>query len=214
MRYPVYYHLLQIAKQTDQIKSIFHNVDQLKQQFSHCSLSNEELQKLYRLLHEVLLKSNQSEQAAKVMIELLGTYTDKTASHAREDAIRCITSAIADPKTFLLDPLLSLKPVHILKGQLIHDLLNIFVSENLTAYLKFYQEHKEFVTTQGLNHEQNLRKMRLLSFMQLAETTPEISFEVIEQELQIKSEEVEAFIIEGKNIFSYCWLVCVLTIHF
>ncbi|CAG9764598.1 unnamed protein product [Ceutorhynchus assimilis] len=196
MRYPVYYHLLLIAKQTDQIKAIFQDIEQLKQQFSHCPLSNEELQKLYRLLHEVLLRSNQSEQAAKVMIELLGTYTDKTASHAREDAICCITSAIADPKTFLLDPLLSLKPVHILKGQLIHDLLNIFVSENLTAYLKFYKEHKEFVNNQGLNHEQNLRKMRLLSFMQLAETTPEISFEAIEQELHIKKEEVEAFIIE------------------
>ncbi|XP_030762502.1 eukaryotic translation initiation factor 3 subunit M [Sitophilus oryzae] len=196
MRYPVYYHLLQIAKQTDQIKAIFQNVDHLKQQFSHCPLSNEELQKLYRLLHEVLLKSNQSEQAAKVMIELLGTYTDKTASHAREDAIRCITTAIADPNTFLLDPLLSLKPVHILKGQLIHDLLNIFVSENLTAYLTFYKEHKEFVTNQGLDHDQNMRKMRLLSFMQLAESNPEISFDVIAHELQIKKEEVEPFIIE------------------
>jgi len=196
MRYPVYYHLLLIAKHTGQIKSIFQDIEHLKQQFSLCPLSNEELQKLYRLLHEVLLKFNQSEQAAKVMIELLGTYTDKTASHAREDAIRCITSAIADPHTFLLDPLLSLKPVHILKGQLIHDLLNIFVSENLTAYLKFYKEHKEFVTSQGLNHEQNMRKMRLLSFMQLAERTPEIPFEVIENELQINKDEVEAFIIE------------------
>lgn len=90
-----------------------------------------------------------SGQAALVMIELLGTYTDKNASHAREDAIRCIVSALADPKTFLLDPLLSLKPVRFLEGELIHDLLNIFVSENLTAYLKFYKEHKEFVTTQG-----------------------------------------------------------------
>ncbi|KAF7266873.1 eukaryotic translation initiation factor 3 subunit m [Rhynchophorus ferrugineus] len=196
MRYPVYYHLLQIAKQTDQVKTIFQDIDHLKQQFSHCVLSNEELQKLYRLLHEVLLKSNQSEQAAKVMIELLGTYTDKTASHAREDAIRCITSAIADPKTFLLDPLLSLKPVQILKGQLIHDLLNIFVSENLNAYLNFYKEHKEFVTSQGLDHEQNKRKMRLLSFMQLAESNPEISFDTIEKELQLKKDEVEAFIIE------------------
>ncbi|XP_066259240.1 eukaryotic translation initiation factor 3 subunit M [Euwallacea similis] len=196
MRYPVYYHLLLIAKQTDQIKAIFLDVARLKQEFSQCPPSNEDLQKLYRLLHEVLLKGNQSEQAAKVMIELLGTYTDKTASHARDDAIRCITTAIADPKTFLLDPLLSLKPVHILKGQLIHDLLNIFVSENLAAYLKFYQEHKEFVTNQGLNHEQNMRKMRLLSFMQLAEATPELSFEAVEQELQIKRDEVEAFIIE------------------
>lgn len=39
--------------------------------------------------------------------------------------------------------------------------------------------------------------MRLLSFMQLAESTPEISFDVIEKELQIDPEEVESFIIEG-----------------
>jgi translation initiation factor 3 subunit M len=74
------------------------------------------------------------------------------------------------------------------------------VSENLTTYLKFYQEHKEFVTSQGLNHEQNMQKMRLLSFMQLAETNPEIGFDIIEHELQIKPEEVEAFIIEGINL--------------
>lgn len=52
----------------------------------------------------------------------------------------------------------------------------------------------------GLNHEQNMQKMRLLSFMQLAESTPEISFDVIEKELQIDPEEVESFIIEGKFV--------------
>jgi translation initiation factor 3 subunit M len=196
MRYHVYYHLILIAEKTDQVKSIFQDMEHLKQQFALCPPSSEQLQILYRLLHQVLLKSNQSEQAAKVMIELLGTYTDKNASHAREDAIKCIVSALADPNTFLLDPLLSLKPVKFLEGELIHDLLNIFVSENLTTYLKFYQEHKEFVTSQGLNHEQNMQKMRLLSFMQLAETNPEIGFDIIERELQIKPEEVEAFIIE------------------
>ncbi|KAL3276808.1 hypothetical protein HHI36_012171 [Cryptolaemus montrouzieri] len=196
IRYNVYYHLILIAKQTDQVKSVYQDIDRLKQQFAQCPPSNEQLQKLYRLLHEVLLKSNESEQAAKVMIELLKTYTDKNASHAREDAIRCIVSALADPKTFLLDPLLSLQPVKFLEGELIHDLLDIFVSENLAAYLKFYNDHKEFVTSQGLNHEQNLHKMRLLSFMQLAESTPELSFAVIEKELQLKPDEVEGFIIE------------------
>ena len=201
MRYHVYYHLILLAEKTDQVKSVFQDIDHLKQQFALCPPTSEQLQILYRLLHQVLLKSNQSEQAAKVMIELLGTYTDKNASHAREDAIKCIVSALADPTTFLLDPLLSLKPVKFLEGELIHDLLNIFVSENLTAYLKFYQEHKEFVTSQGLNHEQNMQKMRLLSFMQLAETNPEISFEIIERELQINPDEVEAFIIEGQQNF-------------
>lgn len=130
------------------------------------------------------------------MVELLGTYTAENASQAREDAIRCIIAALADPNTFLLDPLLALKPVRFLEGELIHDLLSVFVSENLTSYMKFYKSHKEFVQSLGLNHEQNMKKMRLLSFMQLAESHPEISFEMVQSELQIDANEVEAFIIE------------------
>lgn len=84
------------------------------------------------------------------MIELLGTYTDENASYAREDAIKCISTALADPTTFLLDPLLSLKPVRFLEGELIHDLLTIFVSEKLSSYQTFYQNHKEFVHSQGM----------------------------------------------------------------
>lgn len=49
----------------------------------------------------------------------------------------------------------------------------------------------------GLNHEQNIKKMRILSFMQMAETNPEITFDEIVSELQIEEKEVEAFIIEG-----------------
>lgn len=90
-----------------------------------------------------------SELASKVMVELLGTYTDENASYAREDAIKCIVTALADPNTFLLDPLLSLKPVRFLEGELIHDLLTIFVSEKLSSYQTFYTNHKEFVQSQG-----------------------------------------------------------------
>lgn len=79
------------------------------------------------------------------MVELLGTYTSENASAAREDAQRCILAALADPNTFLLDPLLALKPVRFLEGELIHDLLLIFVQEKLPAYLKFHKDHKEFV---------------------------------------------------------------------
>lgn len=131
------------------------------------------------------------------MIELLGTYTSENASVAREDAMKCIVTALADPNTFLLDPLLSLKPVRFLEGELIHDLLSVFVSEKLSSYMNFYKNHKEFVTSQGLNHEQNMKKMRLLSFMQLAESNPEMTFDQLQKELQIKEDEVEPFIIEG-----------------
>jgi translation initiation factor 3 subunit M len=196
MRYHVYYHLVQVAKQVDQVQAVFKDVDHLKQQFASCPPSNEQMQKLLRLLHEVLLGCKQSELASKVMVELLGTYTAENASQAREDAQRCILAALADPNTFLLDPLLALKPVRFLEGELIHDLLSVFVAEKLPSYLHFYQHHKEFVHSLGLNHEQNLKKMRLLTFMQLAEGNSEMSFDTIQQELHLQETEVEAFIID------------------
>ncbi|KAG8224945.1 hypothetical protein J437_LFUL006445 [Ladona fulva] len=196
IRYHVYYHLVQVARQVDQVRAVFRDVDLLKQQFAACPPPNEQMQKLLRLLHEVLLSSHQSEQAAKVMVELLGTYTAENASQAREDAQRCILAALADPNTFLLDPLLALKPVRFLEGELIHDLLSVFVAEKLPAYIDFYQHHKEFVHSLGLNHEQNMKKMRLLTFMQLAESNSEMTFDTIQHELLLSPEEVEPFIID------------------
>lgn len=194
-KYHVYYHLVQVAKQVDQVGEVFCGVDSLRQQFAQCPPSSEQMQKLYRLLHDVL-KDTDIEMASKVMIELLGTYTEENASIAREDAIKCILTALADPKTFLLDPLLSLSPVRFLQGELIHDLLLVFVSEKLPSYMQFYKNHREFVTSQGLNHEQNMKKMRLLSFMKLAESQPEMSFELLQKELEIGENEVEPFVIE------------------
>ena len=100
-----------------------------------------------------------SEDAGQVMIELLGTYTTENASQAREEAQRCIVASLQDPQTFLLDHLLQLKPVKFLEGELIHDLLKIFVSERIEAYMKFYDSHREFVNKLGLNHESNMRKV-------------------------------------------------------
>lgn len=84
------------------------------------------------------------------MIELLGTYTEENASQARTDAHKCIVSVLADPNTFLMDHLLTLKPVKFLEGEPIHDLLTIFVSEKLSSYINFYNKQKSFVDSLGI----------------------------------------------------------------
>ena len=136
------------------------------------------------------------------MVMLLGTYTTENASQAREEAQRCIVASLADPQTFLLDHLLQLKPVKFLEGELIHDLLKIFVSEKLEAYQRFYDAHREFVTGLGLKHEDNLTKMKLLTFMQLAETKSVVSFGEIQKHMQIGEDaEVEEFMIDREDYF-------------
>lgn len=50
----------------------------------------------------------------------------------------------------------------------------------------------------GLKHEQSMKKMRLLTFMQIAETKKEITFDTIKQELQLDEDSVESFVIDGE----------------
>lgn len=90
-----------------------------------------------------------SELAAEVMIELLRNYTADDGKQAKDDAKRCIVSAIADPKTFLFEPLLSLAPVVSLQNTPLHELLVIFVSGTLSNYLDFYKGHKDLIKSLG-----------------------------------------------------------------
>merc|ERR1712029_328226 len=177
--------LVILAGRTQQVGLVYTDMETLKSQFAGCPPTNEQWQELYKLLHEVLRSCKMSEEASQVMIELLDTYTTENASQAREETHKCIVASLADPNTFLLDHLLQLKPVKFLEGELIHDLLRIFVSEKLEAYQKFYENHREFVHNLGLTHEDNMTKMKLLTFMQLAETKSEIRFGEIQQHMQI-----------------------------
>jgi len=95
-----------------------------------------------------------------------------------------------------MDHLLALKPVKFLEGELIHDLLTIFVSGKLSQYQQFYKNNTDFVQSLGLNHESNMRKMRLLTFMQMAETRTEMDFSLIQEELVLGPQAVEEFVID------------------
>lgn len=97
------------------------------------------------------------------MIELLRNYTADDGKQAKDDAKRSIVSAIADPKTFLFEPLLSLAPVISLQNTPLHELLLIFVSGNLTNYLDFYKGHKDLIKSLG-NIIVNYLEQNLFSF--------------------------------------------------
>ena len=64
--------------------------------------------------------------------------------------------------------------------------MQIFVSEKLDAYQRFYDSHRGFVDGLGLKHEDNMTKMKLLTFMQLAENKSTVTFGDIQQHLQVR----------------------------
>jgi len=196
VRYVVYSSLIKMAGQADLLHVVNPKVDEVKGWMIKWGVPVAKVQTLLRLLHEAFLDCRQSERATKVMLELLSTYTEETASEARADAHRCIVTSLSDPNTLLLDHLLSLKPVRFLEGEPIHNLLTIFVTGKLSQYLDFAKNNAEFISSIGLNHDQSVHKMRVLSFMQLSEGASEISFETVQREMQLQPEEVESFIID------------------
>ncbi|TTI30688.1 Eukaryotic translation initiation factor 3 subunit M [Bagarius yarrelli] len=205
VRYTVYCSLIKVAAACNAIAFIPTELDQVRKWIVDWNLTTEKKHTLLRLVYEALVDCKKSESAAKVMVELLGSYTEDNASQARVDAHRCIVRALKDPNTFLFDHLLALKPVRFLEGELIHDLLTIFVSAKLAAYVKFYQSNKDFIDSLGLCHEQNMAKMRLLTFMGMAVETKELSFDTMQQELQIGTDDVEPFVIDAvRTKMVYC----------
>ena len=53
--------------------------------------------------------------------------------------------------------------------------------------------------TTGLSHANNMHKMRLLTFMQMAEKRKEMDFELLQRELVLGPQSVEEFIIDGMS---------------
>ena len=188
--------MLKMTSLTGQVFAVYEDVNKLKQWFPARVVGTEKLQHVLRAVHEALLAQRLTQEASHVMIELLSTYTEENAGLARDDAHKCIVASLQDQNSFLMDHLLALKPVKFLEGEPIHDLLTIFVADKLTSYIKFYNARREFVESLGLSHEQNLQKMRLLTFMQMAETRGEISFDQIQADLQLNADQVEAFVID------------------
>ncbi|NXW42948.1 EIF3M factor, partial [Nyctiprogne leucopyga] len=203
VRYTVYCSLLKVASSCGAIQYIPTELDQVRKWISDWNLGTEKKHTLLRLLYDVLVDCKKSDTAAKVMVELLGSYTEDNASQARVDAHRCIVRALKDPNTFLFDHLLALKPVKFLEGELIHDPCFKLISHLLYGVRKTFR--MSLSNGQGLLHEHNMAKMRLLTFMGMAVENKEISFETMQQELQIGADDVEAFVIDAvKTKMVYC----------
>jgi len=196
-KYRIFVNLIKCARNHRCISSVSIGINQVKQWIKEWKVSTEQVQELYRCMYEAYAAAKDTDSALKLLLELLGTYTKENASKARADTLKCIISSVSDPNVFILDHLLLLEPVKFLEGETIHNLLTIFVSGKLQNYLDFYANQKNFIESSGLNHERNVEKMRLLTFLQTAENHKELTFDMIQKEMQIDQDEVESFVIEA-----------------
>lgn len=198
VRYEIYCSQLKLALQFGLTEFIETKLTEVKSWMNLWNIEVEKKRKCYRMLHSALKDDKRSDDATKVMLEILSTYDDKSATEAKDDALQCILHCINKPDVFIMDHLLQLKPVAALEGQPIHKLLKIFVSGKLQDYSDFFDKNSNFVLgLPGVNHEGNIHKMRVLTAMSIACEQEEIEFTSLAKQLALEQDEIEDFIIEA-----------------
>jgi len=197
LRYDVYIGQLRLASQFAQTNDMMTSLKQVKVWLKTWNVDMEQRRVCYRELHAALRDQQRSDEATKVMLELLSTYDETSAVLAKEDAQKCVIDFISKPDVFIMDHLLQLKPVMTLQGTPIHRLLEIFVSGHLNDYLDFYHENADFLNELGLDHQANIHKMRILTTLSLSITEKEVSFAHLRSLLGFTDDEdVEEYIID------------------
>jgi len=197
LRYDVYIGQLRLASKFGQTSDIMTQLKQVKAWLKTWNVDMEQRRVCYRELHAALKDEQKSDEATKVMLELLSTYDEMSAVLAKDDAEKCVIDFISKPDIFIMDHLLLLKPVMILQGQPIHRLLEIFVSGQLADYLEFYEAHQDYVTEIGLDHEANIHKMRILTTLSISIQDKEVSFDYMKSILGFgDDDEIEEYIID------------------
>jgi translation initiation factor 3 subunit M len=194
--FDVYISQVRLAAKFNQTHVIKTSMKEVKEWLQKWNVTTEQKRTCYRELHACLREQLRNEEATKMMLELLSTFTEESASEAKVDAENCIKDFISRPDVFMMDNLLSLKPVQALAGSPWHQLLTVFVSGTLQDYLDLYNQQKDFVDA-NLDHKACVSKMSLLTFLTMASQQSQISFADLTQAIQVDVDHIEDFIVEA-----------------
>ncbi|VBB29408.1 unnamed protein product [Acanthocheilonema viteae] len=204
VQYALYVALVALCGRARIIGDLDTSTEKVNEYISRWSLDQKQQRSLLRLIHWALIHDGRADQAAKTMTALLRTYTDADAVSAIEDARECVRTAIVDPKSFSFDHLLRLSAVQLLEKNdpLMHEVLKLFSQGTLRDYQAFVMKHPTFISEKlHVDDTVLIKKMRLLTLMDIAEKKTVISLHDLSLEVDIpENEELEEFIIEAIRI--------------
>ncbi|KAI9120767.1 hypothetical protein K1719_007800 [Acacia pycnantha] len=205
-RFYVYLKALNLAvhgKVTEHIIHSFTKMDSFLKDWG--SIGIVEQRELFLTISDIL-KDNKSmaKDSLKFLTKYLATFSGEDASalsEAKEEAVRAVVEFVKVPDMFQCD-LLDMPAVGQLekdaKYALVYQLLKIFLTQTLDAYLEFHAANSALLKSYDLVHEECVTKMRLISLVDLAsDGSGQIPYALIRDTLQINDDEVEPWVVKA-----------------
>nr|DAD35075.1 TPA_asm: hypothetical protein HUJ06_005715 [Nelumbo nucifera] len=192
-RFYVYMVALTLAvngKVTEHIIPSFKKIDNFLKEWNIGTLDQRQL----FLTISNILKENKSsaKDSFHFLTKYLATFSSEdayTLSEAKEEAVRAIVEFVKAPDMFQCD-LLDMPAIGQLekdgKYALVYQLLKIFLTQRLDAYLDFHAANSTLLKSYGLVHEDCITKMRLMSLADLGSNdSGEIPYALIKETLRV-----------------------------
>ncbi|KAH0890816.1 hypothetical protein HID58_053245 [Brassica napus] len=202
-RFQVYMKALTLAVEGKVAEYVVPSFEKIDSFLKEWSVDTKDQRQLFLAIANVL-RENKSlvKESLKFLTKYLASFSNEDAlDEAKEEAVRAVIEFVKASSIFQCD-LLDLPAVAQLekdaKYATVYQLLKIFLTQRLNAYMEFQAANAECLQTYGLVDEECVTKMRLLSLVDLAsDESGKIPYTSIKDTLQVKEEEVELWIVKA-----------------
>ncbi|CAI9276892.1 unnamed protein product [Lactuca saligna] len=204
-RFYVYMNALKLAMNGKVIEHIIPSFKKIDSFLKEWNLGVHDQRELFLTISNILKEHKSSpKETFKFLTKYLATFSDEdahTMEEAKEEAAYTIIEFVKSPDMFQHD-LLDMPAVAQLekdtKYALIYQLLNIFLTQRLDAYMDFHTANSALLNSHGIVHEDCIAKMRLMSIVDLAsKESGQIPYHMIKDTLQIEDDEVEPWVVKA-----------------
>lgn len=145
------------------------------------------------------LQLNYRYQSLEFLLKHLTSFNGTAESAAQKaTATRAIVESIALPEVLNFENLLKIEAIQNLKSEKVYELLSVFMSGNVQDYRGLVAKNGGLLKDLGLEEEETLRKIRLLSLASLGSEnlTRELSYQEIAKALEVEEGDVELWVID------------------
>ncbi|KAF9987907.1 hypothetical protein BGZ75_010315 [Mortierella antarctica] len=199
LRLPVFTSIVELAVATDDMDLVLPQLQYVPSWISEWGVGVEAERTLLLAVSDRLKETGNQYQSLEFLLKFLTTFNGTSELDGQKaTATRAIVESITLPNVLNFENLLKVDAIQHLKSEKVYELLSVFMSGNVQDFRALASKNAGLLKELGLDEEDTLRKIRLLSLASLGSEnlTRELSYQEIAMALEVEETEVELWVID------------------
>ncbi|KAF9356145.1 hypothetical protein BGX26_005656 [Mortierella sp. AD094] len=199
IRLEVFTAIVDLAVASDDIDLVLPQLQYVPSWLSEWGVGVEAERTLFLTLSDRLKETGNQYQSLEFLLKYLTSFNGASGLDSQKaQATRTVVESLALPEVLNFENLLKIDAVQHLKSEKVYELLSVFMSGNVQDYRGLIAKNGGLIKELGLDEDETLRKIRLLSLASLGSEnlSRELSYQEIAKALEIEESEVELWVID------------------